>query len=344
MSFKALAVIPCLFLVLAVSSAIAFANDDSAALRLFSSDAENNEPIPPGTAVLQPENVESGPEYSGCCDLGCCQSCCCPQWTATADAMILDRIGNKSQTILGPREGETADRLDSNDFAFGFAAGPRLSLIRQTQCYDYEVLYFGIDGWSDIRFIPQSLNPASPLLFDWSSRLYNVELNMRWNPSCRLTMLAGFRWANLREDFIAERVLDDSLFLPVGNVRTNNNLYGFQVGADARLWQCGCFSINGLGKAGIYGNHAEQSSFEPEGPSEEPESFSASTNHTAFIGKLGLQARYQVTQRLALRAGYELLLLDGVAIAPVQIGNPIGIDSNATVFYHGATAGLELSF
>ena len=339
MSYKALGAIPCLFLVLVISSAIAFGDDDSAALRFFSSDKDNSEPIPSGSAVTQSESAEYSPEHSGCGDLGCCQSCCCPQWTATADAMILDRIGNKSQTILGPLNAGEADRLNSNDFAFRFAAGPRLSLIRQTQCYDYEVVYFGIDGWSDGRYIPQALNSASALFFNWSSRLYNVELNARWNPCCRVTMLAGFRWANLREDFIGERVIN-SMFLPVGDVRTNNNLYGFQVGADARLWECGCFSINGLGKAGIYGNHAEQSQVYPESGV----AFFASTNHTAFIGELGLQARYQVTQSLALRAGYELLLLDGVAIAPIQMGNPTGIDSNATVFYHGATAGLEFNF
>jgi hypothetical protein len=264
--------------------------------------------------------------------------------------MILNRIGSKTTTILGPLDdaddlivgqhinGET-DRLNSNDFAFGYAAGPRLSLIRQTQCYDYEVLYFGIDGWSDGRFIPQSLNPASPLFFNWSSRLYNVELNMRWNPSSRVTMLAGFRWANLREDFVGGRILGSG-FLPVGDVWSNNNLCGFQVGADAKLWESGCFSINGLGKVGIYGNHAEQTSVFTGAP----DVFSASTNHTAFIGELGLQARYQVTERLALRAGYELLWLDGVAIAPAQLNNLLGIDSNATVFYHGATAGLELTF
>ena len=77
---------------------------------------------------------------------------------------------------------------------------------------------------------------------------------------------------------------------------------------------------------------------------EAPDIYSASTNHTAFIGELGLQARYQVTQGLALRAGYELLWLDGVAIAPAQYTNIQGIDSNATVFYHGATVGMEYSF
>ena len=106
------------------------------------------------------------PEYG---DLGCCQSCCCPRWTVTADALIWDRISSKSTTILGPLEDDhiaddPADRLNSNDFAFGCAAGPRLSLIRHTECFDYEVVYFGIDGWSDTRFIPQSLNGASSVV------------------------------------------------------------------------------------------------------------------------------------------------------------------------------------
>ena len=34
----------------------------------------------------------------------------------------------------------------------------------------------------------------------YASRLYNAELNVRWNPCCRVTLLAGFRWIDLREN------------------------------------------------------------------------------------------------------------------------------------------------
>ena len=82
---------------------------------------------------------------------------------------------------------------------------------------------------------------------------------------------------------------------------------------------------------------------------------SASTNHAAFVGETGLQCKYQVTKGLLLRAGYEAIWLQGVALAPGQIQETcttvfasncasLGINCNSGVFYHGATAGLEYSF
>ena len=83
---------------------------------------------------------------------------------------------------------------------------------------------------------------------------------------------------------------------------------------------------------------------------------SASTNHAAFLGEIGLQCKYQVTQRLLLKAGYEAMWLQGVALAPGQIQETqsqvirpvnvqaLGVNCDSGVFYHGATAGLEYSF
>ncbi len=77
--------------------------------------------------------------------------------------LILDRIGGKSQTVLSRAipEGEDArveqrveELLNTDDFTFGFHAGPRLSLMRMGECYDFEMLYFGIDGWSSTRIVP----------------------------------------------------------------------------------------------------------------------------------------------------------------------------------------------
>ena len=38
------------------------------------------------------------------------------------------------------------------------------------------------------------------MAWDYASRLYNAEFNVRWNACDRLTLLAGFRWANLSEE------------------------------------------------------------------------------------------------------------------------------------------------
>ena len=40
------------------------------------------------------------------------------------------------------------------------------------------------------------------MAWDVCSKLYNAEFNVRWNPSSRVTMLAGFRWVNLREKLV----------------------------------------------------------------------------------------------------------------------------------------------
>ena len=45
----------------------------------------------------------------------------------------------------------------------------------------------------------------------------------------------------------------------------------------------------------------------------------ATANHAAFASEASLQVKYQLANGLALKAGYEVLWLDGVALAPGQI-------------------------
>ena len=187
-----------------------------------------------------------------------------------------------------------------------------MDLIRHgDRCYDLEVSYFQIDGWSSSRTLPASaeglefnvpgytiLTTAFPMQFDYSSKLYNAEVNLRWNPTCRITMLAGFRWADLRENLDGSIVpaTRESFF----NSNTKNDLYGFQIGTDTQLWERGCFSIDGIAKGGIYNNNAHQSSVLINGGN--TIAGSASTNHVAFLGEVGLQCKYQITCNLTLQS------------------------------------------
>jgi len=78
----------------------------------------------------------------------------------------------------------------------------------------------------------------------------------------------------------------------------------------------------------------------------------ATTNQAAFASEAGLQIKYQLTQGLALKAGYEILWLDGIALAPGQIQETLttatvrtlGVNSRSTVLFQGATFGLDYSF
>ena len=128
--------------------------------------------------------------------------------------------------------------------------------------------------------------------------------------------------------------------------RADNRLYGFQLGADRSLWDNGNgLHFDGLAKVGVYGNDADVVSQGLNG------SGSNSDTDAAFIGELGLNAKYDVTQRLSVSTGYQLLFLDGVALAANQVPNsgnmnggannvPVNV-SSASLLYHGLRTGLE---
>jgi hypothetical protein len=302
-----------------------------------------------------------------------------PRWTVSAEAIILNRIGSVNRTLVERVPGTVplpnlattpgTEALNSNDFRQGFSPGPRIAVTRHGDSgYDLEVLYFQTAGWSSTKSVgpdnpPDWLVMRAPggflqtqdhsyqaMAWEYDTNLYNAELNVRWNAYSRLTLLAGFRWVNLSENLQGSLIPSEG-FPPFWNTSTTNNLYGLQIGADGKIWGRGAFSINGLIKAGAYVNHAEESTgvsiFKIVRPSY------TSTDHPAFVGEIGLQCKYQVSQRLALKAGYEALWLEGVALAPGQIQetyltppaavNALGVKTSG-VFFHGATAGLECSF
>lgn len=199
----------------------------------------------------------------------------------------------------------------------------------------------------------QTQDGYQSMAWDYATKLNNLEFNARWNPCCALTLLAGLRWVELRENL--QGTLTPPTFSwepPFWNTDARNNLYGFQVGADGKLLDSGRISIDGLVKAGIYDNQAEEAT----GVSifKATRLSYASTNHAAFVGEIGLQCKYQITDRLAATAGYQAIWLDGVALAPAQIDQTVtipldivvvrGVNCDGGVFYHGATVGLEYAF
>lgn len=320
---------------------------------------------------------------AGCWDLSFGQSYGAPRWTASADFVILDRIGSVPYTLVetvpssqSPDHPGT-EMLNARDLHQGFAGGPRLDLIHHgDNDSDLEFLYFQIDGWNARRSIGPTPSDwlvmrapgnflqtqddflTQSMAWDYRSRLYNAEWNARWNPQRRLTVLAGFRWVNLTEEL--EGILLPSTAHGTGSfwdAQTKNNLYGFQIGMDAKLLERNRFSIGSVLKAGIFDNHVEEATTVRMTRIQFGES--DSTDHFAFLGEAGVQCKYQVTPRLALKAGYEAMWLQGVALAPGQISETechytlvpqdtyiqaLGVDCSSGIFYHGATAGLEYAF
>ena len=229
----------------------------------------------------------------------------------------------------------------------------------QTQDFPYQAMV-----WSDI------------------TNLYSAEANGRLALSSRVTVLAGFRWLQLNDTLQGTlspgdrsaptwknscnasncTLIDVAQAQPVGtsgnyppfwSTNTANNLYGLQIGVDGKIFELGRFSVNGQIKIGLFDNNAEQST----GVSLEKVVYpaSATANRAAFVSEAGLQLKYQLMDGLALKAGYEVLWLDGVALAPGQIQetlttqsstpvHALGVNSGSSVLFQGFTAGLEYSF
>jgi hypothetical protein len=147
---------------------------------------------------------------------------------------------------------------------------------------------------------------------------------------------------------------------PFWTSSARNNLYGAQVGVDAKLLELGRFSLSGQIKAGVFDNNAEQTTVVS--MAKALYTAQATTNRAAFVSEAGLEVRYQLTEGLALKAGYQALWLDGVALAPGQVqetyttgptltcpstplsARALGVNSGANVLFQGATFGLEYSF
>ena len=328
----------------------------------------------PDTVSNSPFQEENAPaELKLPCDEACCpneceKSCCDrfePTWTVTTDALFLHRSATSGPTLLSDTVGN--DLLKSSDLGFSWAAGPRLSLIRDCACgWGLELNYFGIDGWEANAAFPTASLPggvgslaidkAIPLpvteaSFGQNSRLYNGEFNVRRQVNENLTLLAGFRWVELQDTYLVQGT-SAILATPFSEaVRAHNHLYGFQIGADALLFEyMERFRIRGIAKTGIFYDAAGQSTGFSDPAGLGVLNAGDNGNHTSFLGELGVLCSYRLSKHAALRGGYQLMWIDGVALATRQIPNTdlgagtAAIDTTGGVFYHGANVGLELAW
>jgi len=309
-------------------------------------------------------------ELGSCCGLddACCGSvmCCCPVWTVTAGTLIMDRSTPDDPVLVTDALGETL--LDANELDFDFRGGWEVGAIRHNvwcTCWDLEAHYARIDGWravrdyvyspngSMVRYAGTPIGSRLPSLVGavYESHFDSLELNLRQPIGCgALTLLAGFRFAELDERGMnIFQVTDIGQGQSVATTRVGaiNDLYGFQFGADSCMWQRGCLSLDGKLRAGVYSNRAVNSVLHVSGTG--AWATRARQCQTSFLGELGLTGTCQLSDDWALKAGYQVMWLEGVALAPDQIGasNPVAgvarVDTRGGVFYHGAVIGLEFS-
>lgn len=223
--------------------------------------------------------------------------------------------------------------------------------------------------------LPQAIgfNNRTAARSTYSSTLHSAELNSVWR-SCdggfdrnaaypwqrcetychgSFDWLLGFRWAGLSE---AAQLSYAGNALPgpvppasTYSVRSTTNLFGVQVGRRGR-WEWDGWVAEGWAKAALMGSGMSQS----QDPIENVYSgqlirtaHSSREGSAGFIGDINLSLTRRLSETWGLRAGYNLIWLSGVALAPGQFdfsatpASGTDVAGGFGLFLHGANLGLE---
>jgi hypothetical protein len=317
---------------------------------------ESKSEIPADSEVLRPvtgsgednfSEVPSGyPSISACC----CTPSAYEKWTVRTGIVFLRRDSQDSQAIINGATPITVDGLAFHDYQ----AGALLTVIRHSilnSAWDLDVTYFGVNDFQNSASSPGvSALFTTPTIFigggltvttDYSSSFHSTEVNFRRNLNSRFTALTGFRWVE-----VGDLLSTDIGGLASHSINVNNHLYGLQVGGQARVFSRNRFSVDAVGKVGVYGNRADQST-STAGIGGALPALSARDSNVAFLGELGLTCNYAINHRWSVRSGYQAIWLDGIALAPDQLGSADLVTGVATLntsghpIYHGLTLAAD---
>jgi hypothetical protein len=277
--------------------------------------------------------------------------------------------------------------VSTSDLDFDFDSGLRATIgMRICGGRALEFTYFGLsEGNADA--VATSTDPNAFLIFPdnffgnvfvdpvavgvrYSSSLNSFELNLpcccgccdRCNNGCgdpcgcgevrcrSFEWFTGFRYVNVDEELniSAQRIVAGGLEEGSYDIRTTNRLYGLQIGMRERRTR-GRFGWEATGKAGIFGNDAREVQTVTDFPNFQIRpTVSSRGGQVAFIGDTNLSALYRLTDVWNLKAGYNLIWIEGLALAPDQLDFDFAsstggsrLHSGGGMFLHGVNVGVE---
>ena len=327
-----------------------------------------------------PAGCQCGPACEKECAGNECGTCCnlCPCVYAEVDGLLMWRNRGFANQPIVIDNATSQTVLSTSDLSTGAAGGMRALIGFQVCGMPVEFNYFGLfDQFASASVasatpnaftLPDGLGRASDVFVGanridvrYDSKIHNAEINFPCcncccNCSCdgdtrcrSWEWMVGFRYLSLREtlDVFGTRIVSGAPETGDYNIQTHNDLYGAQFGA--RFRRClGRLSWEATGKAGIYGNDAGQAQFVQDYPNFALRpAIGAGEGRVAFLGELNLTAIYQLNDTWGLRAGYNLIFIDGLALAPDQLDFTFTstsgsvVNSGRNLVLQGVNVGLE---
>ncbi len=182
----------------------------------------------------------------------------------------------------------------------------------------------------------------------YQSRLTNLEANLRHElDNGWWTWIGGVRHINLTES------LDSTFRDPVGgnpdltyNVTTHNGMFGPQIGGQLAFYRSRRVCIDMSSKVGVLWNSADNIS---NGVGIPTFSIAEDRSQATYVWDLAFTGRYAVARHWSVFAGYQVLYLNGMALASDQIRqadnvNQRGSSFDSSVVYHGGSLGVEYRY
>lgn len=289
---------------------------------------------------------------------------CCPlrpQLYYQLEFMMFGRAAGDSRTlVINDQTGEPV--LNSADAGLGFPGGPRVLLgVRFHPRVAVEFGYFGIRDWDaqasvfgdNNLSLPPDIGPATldfqdadRMDYSLASQFHNFEANVLWSYTPTISFLSGIRSIDLEEE-VRIVATDSDSGRSNYNVTTSNAMFGAQLGAMYKR-QNPIFGWETVGKFGMYGNNANQSSFLGDfNNTFVLRNTNVSESKAAFSGEWGVTGTMKFGD-LSFRAGYLFLTLTNQTNAVDALDftdtptSGMSVDADSVIFIHGLTLGGEL--
>lgn len=215
-------------------------------------------------------------------------------------------------------------------------------------------------------------NDADLHSFSRENEFHNFEINTLRNVGAYTTrggrtgnfeLLGGFRWLYFNEDYTFSAITGGVVPSRVDyDLNARNNLLGFQLGGRNEVYLSDRISLLTGTQFGLFNNNIRSSQRisnefggfatpAPGVPDVGEYDYLSRKNDLAAIGEVDLGLAYQFAQRARITAGYRIIGISGVALAPSQIPrnfrNPNelqAINSRDSLILGGAYGGFDFCF
>ncbi len=297
---------------------------------------------------------------------------------AAADFIYMDRNNDSYHRSIVVDANSGSQLISTQDLDFDFEPGVRATVGWRSPCCwlcsAWEFTYLGIFDWDDsatvvgsdnlsaagdLGFVVNGFTLAETMQTSYGSRVHSGEANcfkcFYNHVDCdhfrSIDWLWGLRYLKLDEN-LSLVGNNDAVAAALYDVDVNNNLYGAQLGARIRSFH-GKWGWEITKKIGVYGNDESQRQqiIDELGVNDVLfRTASASGEDVAFVTDLSASVVYHVSRHCGLRCGYNLLWIDGVALAANQLDFNDLIDSGTSLrdgddtFLHGLHVGFEVNW